>query len=386
MRWSYDLMRWSLFLASELGSIILMATGSNTSVASGPSTERLHSFNPAKSRLYWTIRVFLALFTILGNTPLIFLLVTRRRLRRNLSNKFVLSLNLADLCVGLFVTPPELLCTYWTTCSREIQLAMYEFFVYTSLLSLCLVTWDRYKSVTRPLTYPVVIEVSQYLIPILLCWFVPLFVTLLHFTYLLKSPEEQGTGMKAFAITETLLFVGLPCIALPLAYLRIVCIIQRHKKQEKRLKDQVDFNYSVTMSAEDVLKETEFTAPNLTVVSARSRAQSELSSAGMESDVERSTDGKTAPLKAKPRHPNHDRSITVLGIVILVFVGCWLFAAYLHFKQSFSNTEAPTHSPHTTMNISWLFLLAHSAMNPFFYGLIKRDIKKEIKKCITCRG
>ena len=363
-----------------------MATDSNSSNYAEPSAERLHSFNATTNRLYWTIRVFLAIFTILGNTPLIFLLVTRRKLRRNVSNKFVLSLNLADLCVGLFVTPPELLCTYWTTCSREIQLAMYEFFVYTTLLCLCLVTWDRYKSVTRPLTYPVVIEIKQYLIPILVCWLVPFVLTLLHFTYLLKSPEDQRTGMTAFAIVETLLFVGLPCIVLPLAYLRIVCIIQRHKQQEKRIKDQVDFNYSVTMSAEDVLRETEFSTPNLTVASTRSRAQSELSSVGIESDVERSTDGKTAPLKTKPRHPNHDRSITVLGIVILVFVGCWLFAAYLHFKQSFSKTEAMTHSAHTTMNLSWLFLLVHSALNPIFYGLIKRDIKKEIKKCITCRG
>lgn len=354
-----------------------------------PSAEGFHSYNPTTDRLYWTLRVFLAFFTILGNAPLIYVLVTRRKLRRNLSNRFVLSLNLADLCVGLFVTPPELLCTYWTECSRRIQLAMYEFFVYTSLLCLCLVTWDRYKSVTRPLTYPVVNEIKQYLIPIMVCWAVPFLVTLLHFTYLVERPADQATGMKVFAIVETFLFVGLPCLVLPLAYLRIVCIIQRHKKQEKRIKDQVDYNYSTAMTEDDALRETEFTAPNLTVADGRCRTQSELSSVGLESDVERSTDGRTAALKTKPRHPNHDRSITVLGIVILVFVACWLFAAYLHFKQSFSDAEVPTiaHSPaNTPMNLSWLFLLAHSALNPFIYGLVKRDIKKELKNCLKCRG
>ena len=350
--------------------------------------EAFHAYDVTTDRWYWTLRVFLAFFTILGNTPLIFLLVTRRKLRRNLSNRFVLSLNIADLCVGLFVTPPELLCTYWIECSRRIQLAMYEFFVYTSLLCLCVVTWDRYKSVTRPLTYPVVIAVKQYLIPILICWVLPFVVTLLHFTYLFENPEDQATGMQVFAIVETVLFIGLPCLALPLAYLHIVCIIQRHKEREKRLKDQVDFNYSTAMSDDDALRETEFTAPNLTVAPARDRAQSEMSSVGLDSDIERSTDGRNVPLKTKPRHPNHDRSITVLGLVIIVFVACWAFAAYLHFKQSFSVTDVAkiAHSAiETPMNLSWLFLLAHSALNPFIYGLVKRDIKKELTKCLMCR-
>lgn len=351
-------------------------------------TEAFHAYNATTDRWYWTLRVFLAFFTILGNTPLIFLLVTRRKLRRNLSNRFVLSLNIADLCVGLFVTPPELLCTYWIECSRRIQLAMYEFFVYTSLLCLCVVTWDRYKSVTRPLTYPVVIAVKQYLIPIILCWAIPFVVTLLHFTYLVEKPEDQATGMKVFAIVEALLFIGFPCLALPLAYLHIVCIIQRHKEREKRLKDQVDFNYSTAMSDDDALRETEFTAPNLTVAPARDRAQSEMSSVGLDSDIERSTDGRNVPLKTKAKHPNHDRSITVLGIVIIVFVACWAFAAYLHFKQSFSVTDVAkiAHSAiDTPMNLSWLFLLAHSALNPFIYGLVKRDIKNELTKCLMCR-
>ena len=358
---------------------------------SGPSTGQFHQYNPISARWYWTVRVFLAFFTILGNAPLVFLLITRRKLRHNLSNRFVLSLNLADLCVGLFVTPPELLCTYHVQCSRRTQLAMYEFFVYVSLLCLCVVTWDRYKSVTRPLTYPVVIAVKQYLIPIVTCWTIPLVVALLHFTYLVKDPDEHATAMKVFTAVETILFMALPCLVLPLAYLHIVCIIRRHKEREKRQQDQVDYNYSSAMMSDhgDALRETEFTATNLSARSRDAQQSEKLSVSGPDSDIERSTDGGRAlPLKPKPRHPNHDRSITVLGIVIMVFVACWLFAAYLHFKESFSLTEvADIAHPEldTTMNISWLLLLAHSALNPFVYGLVKRDIKKELTKCVKCR-
>ena len=366
-----------------------MALASNVSK---PSTAQFHQYNPISARWYWTVRVFLAFFTILGNAPLVFLLITRRKLRRNLSNKFVLSLNLADLCVGLFVTPPELLCTYWVQCSRRTQLAMYEFFVYTSLLCLCVVTWDRYRSVTRPLTYPVMIAVKQYIIPIIMSWAVPFIVALFHFTYLVENPDKHATAMKVFTVIETVLFMALPCLALPMAYLHIVCIIRRHKEIEKRQQDQVDYNYSSAMLSDqgDTLKETEFTASNLSPRAAHDAQHSDrLSTSGLESDIERSTDGgRTLPLKPKLRHPNHDRSITVLGVVITFFVACWMFAAYLHFKESFSLTEvADIAHPEvdTTMNMSWLLLLAHSTLNPFVYGLVKRDIKKELIKCIKCR-
>lgn len=367
-----------------------MAQNSNQSQ---PIMEQFHQYNPTVARWYWIVRMFLVFFTILGNAPLIFLFITRRKLRRILSNRFVMSLNLADLCVGLFVTPPELLCTHWVQCSRRTQLAMYEFFVYTSLLCLCLVTWDRYKSVTHPLTYPVVITVKQYLVPIIVCWAVPFVVALLHFTYLVHDAEKHATPMKVFTIVETVLFMALPCFALPLAYLHIACIIQKHKEREKRQQDQVDFNYSEAMMSDhgDTMKETEFTATNINIRTPRDAQHGDkLSVSGLDSDIERSTDGgRNLPLKPKQRHPNHDRSITVLGIVIATFVACWLFAVYLHFKESFKLTKVVeiTHREEldTTMNVSWLLLLAHSALNPFVYGLVKRDIKKELTKCIKCR-
>lgn len=365
-----------------------MVVASNVS---SPSTGLFHSYNPTSARWYWTVRVFVAFFTILGNAPLVFLLITRRKLRRNLSNRFVLSLNLADLCVGLFVTPPELLCTYSLECSRRTQLAMYEFFVYTSLLCLCVVAWDRYKSVTRPLTYSVVITVKQYMIPITVCWAVPLVVSLLHFTYLVKAPDEHATAMKVLTAVETILFMALPCLALPLAYLHIVCIIRRHKECEKRQQEQVDYNYSSAAMSDhgDALRETEFTASNLSARSHDPQHSDKLSVCGPESDIERSTDtGRSLPFRPKQRHPNYDRSITVLGIVIAVFVACWVFAAYLHLKESFSLTDVGNFSHpevDTTMNMSWLLLLAHSALNPFVYGLVKRDIKREMIKCVKCR-
>ena len=360
----------------------IMAPISNISF---PQTEKFHQYKPTTAKWYWTLRVTIALFTILGNGLLIVLLMTRRKLRRNLSNRFVFSLNLADLCVGLFVTPPELLCTHWVSCSRETQLAMYEFFVYTSVLCLCVVTWDRYKSVTRPLTYPVVITVRQYVIPIVLCWAVPFVVALLHFTYLLDDREKFASPMKVFTTVETVFFIALPCLALPLAYLHIVCIIRRHKDREKRQQDQVDYNYSsaVLSDHDDALRETEFSASNLSTRAHEPPPTDKLSVCGPDSDIERSTDnGRSVPLKPKQRHPNHDRSITVLGIVIVVFVACWLFAAYLHFEEvgDISHPE-----PDTTMNLSWLLLLAHSAMNPLVYGFVKRDIKKEVGKCLRCQ-
>lgn len=362
--------------------------------ASDPTVEKFHQYNPITTRWYWTLRVFLAFFTIAGNLPLILLFITRRRLRRILSNRFIMSLNLADLCVGLFVTPPELVCTYWKKCDRHIQLAMYEFFVYTSMLCLCLVTWDRYKSVIRPLSYPVAVKVKQYLIPIMVCWAVPFVVALLHFTYLVQKPEQQGTAMEVFTVVEAVLFIALPCLALPLAFLHIACIIQRHKQHEKRQQEQVDFNYSDAMLSDHgqcTLRETEWSVTvNLSPHSARGAPNAQCgkkpSVREIDSDVERSTDCSiTLSQKPKQRQPNHDRAITALGIVITWFVACWVLAAYLHLKESFSTATIAHLDLKTTMNLSWLLLLAHSGLNPIVYGFVKRDIKKELTKFFNCR-
>ena len=363
-----------------------------------PTADLLHSHNPTTTRWYWTIRVFVALFTIIGNLPLIVLFISRRKLRRILSNRFVMSLNLSDLCVGLFVTPPELVCTHWMKCDRRTELAMYEFFVYTSMLCLCLVTWDRYKSVIRPLTYPVVVTAKQFLIPILMCWLVPLVVALLHFTYLVHDPEQQHTGIKVFTVMETVLFIALPCLGLPMAYLHIILIIRKHRKLEKKQQEQVDFNYSDAMLSDhgmDALRETEMSVTNLSPRHTRAHASSigqyseKLSVSGLDSDMERSTDGgRTLSAKSKQRQPNHDRSITVLGLVITWFVFCWILATFLELKKSFTAYAAVNmvHSSlNTTMNMSWMLLLVHSALNPFIYGFVKKDIRNEMIKFVTCR-
>ena len=353
-------------------------------MALNASTETFHAFESSPKRWYWALRLLLALATILGNAPLIYVLVRRRKLRQNLPNRFILSLSVADVCVGLFISPPELLCTYWLACSRKIQLAMYEVFVHTSSLCLCIVTWDRYRSVTRPLTYPVVIAVKQYLIPILVCWLLPLMVALLHFTYLFADSETEATAMRILATVETVMFFGVPCAVLPLAYLHIVCIIRRHRKGEQRQKDQVDFNYSAAISdSDEIVKATENTAFAAHVISVPSGPQSELLSVALDSNLERTSESRPMPQTIKPRHPNHDQSITVLGLVILLFVACSITASYLHLNESFSwNWGQMTHS---YMNLSWLLILANSALNPFVYGFVKKDIKIEMKILFTCR-
>jgi hypothetical protein len=85
--------------------------------------------------------------------------VKDRRLKRSVQNRFILSLALADLLLGICVMPLSLyleVLGYWGLSGLlcDIWLAMDVFLCTASTLSLVAVSLDRYLSVTKPLEYP----------------------------------------------------------------------------------------------------------------------------------------------------------------------------------------------------------------------------------------
>ncbi|CAH3133319.1 unnamed protein product [Pocillopora meandrina] len=103
---------------------------------------------------FWIVGWFLSILTITGNGFIIFLVTSKRNLRTK-TNAFVVSLALADLCVGITVVPTLFVCNKVAGCNSEDNM-MYivrNFFAFASVMNLCSLVLDRFIAVVQPLRY-----------------------------------------------------------------------------------------------------------------------------------------------------------------------------------------------------------------------------------------
>ena len=104
--------------------------------------------------LLYLIGWLLSIATALGNGLVIFLVAKHRRLHSAPANKFVLSLAVADFGVGIAVFPSSYFCTkYSLACNAKVYMALFWFFLHSSVTNLCTLTLDRYIAIVHPLKY-----------------------------------------------------------------------------------------------------------------------------------------------------------------------------------------------------------------------------------------
>ena len=98
---------------------------------------------------FWVLGWFLCIFTMAGNGFVIFLVCSKRQLRTK-TNTFIVSLAVADFCVGMIAVPSSYLCKMENMCISDRKLilliiSLWVFFilrfwnklVYFSIRTLC---------------------------------------------------------------------------------------------------------------------------------------------------------------------------------------------------------------------------------------------------------
>lgn len=86
-----------------------------------------------------------------------------------------------------------------------------------------------------------------------------------------------------------------------------------------------------------------------------------------------------------PRRPRRalvgGKAALTLAVIVGQFVLCWLpyFAFHLHLSLDFSHST----SDEAEGPVTWL-AYSSFAMNPFFYGLLNRQIREELCKMMCC--
>jgi len=182
-------------------------------------------------------------------------------------------------------------------------------------------------------------------------------------------------------LIQTLFFVILPCLSMTISYIRILLIVRRHNNTEKKIKAQVEYNYSTDsnlQSTDDDYRPGFPSSCGSDVTTGRPVKRRLAIEDIQEDEVSEST---AARIIAGILSPKHDKSsLPAIGVVIVLYDCFWGCAIYSYICESFLELTVTQDLKH----IIWLLILINSALNPLVYAILKRDIRKAIKDVLPC--
>ena len=284
----------------------------------------------------WIVGCFFALFSVVGNSWVIFIIVKKRRLQTT-TNLFILSLAVADLCVTGGYFSASMVCNLLVQSCKDsyIRLTFYIFFFDASLFAFIAMIAERYIAIVHSLKYVRVFKTTKRtVILIATSWGIPATFFIFYLIVSISSSELSARTGFTEKIIYTLLLEVAPTITLIAAHLRILLIARKLSLQTKSLLNQVRFN--VAENSVKVMKATRMGLKISTV-----------------------------------------RMVTALVIIFVTYYGLVIHASICtRFKLCVVSVGVIV-----AIN---LLLLANSALNPLVYAFLKEDIKKETK-ALFCR-
>ena len=269
----------------------------------------------------------LSIATATGNGFVAFLVAKNRRLHSS-ANWFVLSLAVADFCVGMVVFPSSYFCSYSMACNMRVYMAFFWFFLHSSVTNLCTLTWDRYIAIVRPLRYNTSMPERRPGLVIIIAWLIPFVISLSLFVGMYAT--NSITALKVLRLIGVSAFDITLCALLFYAVVRILVVARSQSRQKEVIELQFQSNNSSTEAA-------------------NSR-----------------------------RHRKHNTARFIIALVVL-FLGCYVVVSWLILCITFSCQVSDNAG-----QIVILLQILNSTMNPLVYAFLKKDINRQIKKLI-CR-
>lgn len=279
---------------------------------------------------FWAVGGILSITTVLGNGLVIYLIISRNRLH-NTINWFLLSLALADFCVG-FVQFPSRACISASLCSKCITKAMQWLFLNLSMTNLCSLTVDRFIAMFKPLKYAVYKAKRRHLVLISAAWILPFIVHFIPFTWMYCAGMKNA--VRTFLAVLLFIFKLPPFLLLFIACSKTLYISRKQKKRASAQLTQLSFNGLCRQSVSTIKSQTQ------------------------------------ASTFAK-----------ALGIIVAIFLVCYAIDIARLICYTFHCSKD---IPWLVVNLQNLLFLFNSASNPIVYAFLKQDIRRELKNFIKC--
>uniref|UniRef100_A0A672GZZ6 Adrenoceptor alpha 1Ba n=1 Tax=Salarias fasciatus TaxID=181472 RepID=A0A672GZZ6_SALFA len=312
------------------------------------------------------VLAFFIMFAIVGNILVILSVVCNRHLRIP-TNYFIVNLAIADLLLGTTVLPVSatlevldrwvfgrIFCDIWAAVDVLCCTA--------SIMSLCVISIDRYIGVRYPLQYPMIVTERRALLAMLGVWILAIVISigpLLGW----KQPPSQDDSV--CLITEEpfyALFSSLGSFYIPLAvilamYCRVYVVAKRTTKNLEA----------------GVMKERQQDSNELTLrIHCRNQQIQDMCPASKSGGGGASAARSSLTVKLL-KFSREKKAAKTLGVVVGMFILCWLPFFLALPISSFNSSLRP---PDTFFKVIFWLGYFNSCLNPIIYPCYSREFKQ----------
>ena len=254
----------------------------------------------------------------------------QKRQLRTKTNTFIVSLAVADFCVGMIAAPSRFLCQMENECfsdkkARFLVISMWLFFTYASGTNLVLLVLERYIAVVKPLKYLTFMKRRRVIKMVLTSWGIPFVFSL---TLSLQAIRfNSNDRIRTFPGYFCLLFEVILCVILTFCLASMFLVVYKQYSRDRTLTMQLQFNQRIT--------------------------------------------------RVKTRNMS---AVKWVALVTCVFLLC--YGILMRCSFSLLRGHKCTDDFHYKLPVQ----VINSGLNPIAYALFKRDIKKECKRLLFKRS
>ncbi|XP_061559202.1 alpha-1A adrenergic receptor-like [Phycodurus eques] len=315
-------------------------------------------------------------FAIVGNLLVILSVVCNRHLRTP-TNYFIINLAIADLLLSTTVLPVSAtleILDYWVfgRIFCDIWAAVDVLCCTASIMSLCVISIDRYIGVRYPLQYPVIVTEKRALLAMLGVWILAIVISIGPLLGWKQPPSQDDMECVITQEPFYALFSSLGSFYIPLAvilamYCRVYVVAKRTTKNLEA----------------GVMKERQQDSNELTLrIHCRNQQIQDLCATSKTGGGGATSAGRSTLTVKLLKFSREKKAAKTLGVVVGMFILCWLPFFLALPISSFNRNLRP---PETFFRVIFWLGYFNSCLNPIIYPCYSREFKQAFIRILRCR-
>lgn len=318
------------------------------------------------------LTIALAAGTVFGNFLVIFAVLNERRLRSRVTNMFISSLACADFLIGAVVLPfsiYDLLSDGFWIFGRDLCDMWHAFDVLgctASITNLCVIAIDRFWAITKPMSYQHKISRKIAFVMIAMAWTSSAVISFpcIWWWRAVEEPTAPTACIfpqdPSYLVLSSFISFYIPSMIMIVLYIRVYRTAVRQVRAIRTGTKRVNGRNRDSTITMRIHKGVGSNKPSTTT------------------NLKAKTTKKTRQTRMNKEH----KAARTLGIVMGVFIACWL----PFFLVNVTAPLCPSCIPFpdiTFPTVTWLGY-ANSAINPIIYAFSSRTFQHAYK-VILCR-